>query len=135
MGVDAGSVRVGLALSDELGITARPLVTLSRKNDRATAEEIGRLAEENGVTRIVVGLPLSMTGGEQESSVLARQLADAIAAASGLPVKTWDERFTTAQAERALIEGNVRRERRREVIDQIAAALMLQSYLDAGAPA
>ncbi|MBI3449790.1 MAG: Holliday junction resolvase RuvX [Acidobacteria bacterium] len=134
MGVDAGTVRVGIALSDELGVMARPAATIPRRGDRGTAEAIRDLARESGVDRIVVGLPLSMAGGEQASSVDARRLAEAIRVATGLPVITWDERLTTAAAERSLIESGVRRERRREIVDQVAAAVLLQGYLDAGAP-
>ena len=132
MGVDVGTARIGIALSDELGITARPFETVPRTGARATVDAIRRIATENGVERIVVGLPLSMAGSEQPSSTDARQIAEAIGAGTGLPVVTWDERLTTAAAERSLIEGGVRRERRREIIDQVAAALMLQGYLDAG---
>jgi len=135
MGVDAGTVRVGIALSDELGVMARPAATIPRRGDRGTAEAIRDLAREAGVDRIVVGLPLSMAGGEQASSVDARRLAEAIRVATGLPVVTWDERLTTAAAERSLIESGVRRERRREIVDQVAAAVLLQGFLDAGAPA
>lgn len=132
MGVDVGTVRVGIALSDERGVMARPLATLPRTGDRGTAEAIRVLAAGNGVTRIVVGLPLSMNGGEQESTEDARRLAEAIRGATGLDVVTWDERLTTAAAERSLIESGVRRERRKEIVDQVAAALMLQGFLDAG---
>ncbi len=135
MGIDVGSVRVGVALSDELGITARPHATIPRRGDRATAEALSSIAAENAVGRIVVGLPLRLDGGDQDVTRDARRLAKALAAASGLAVVTWDERLTTVQAERSLIEGGVRRARRREVVDQVAAALMLQSFLDAGAPA
>jgi len=135
MGVDVGTVRVGIALSDELALMARPLVTIPRNGDRATAEAIRDLAIENEVSRVVVGLPLSMSGAEQEATVDARRLTDSIRAASDIEVVTWDERLTTAAAERSLIDGGVRRERRREIVDQVAAALMLQGFLDAGAPA
>lgn len=131
MGVDAGTRRVGIALSDELRITASPLTTLQRKDDRSTARAIRDLATRHEVDRIVVGHPLGLDGREQESSRDAEALATAIREAAQVEVVSWDERLTTAQAERALIEGGVRRERRREIIDQVAAALMLQSYLDA----
>jgi putative Holliday junction resolvase len=133
MGVDPGTVRVGIALSDELGITARPHATLERRTAAAAAEAIRALAAEHGVERIVVGLPLRMDGGEQASTADARDLASAIERATGRPVVLWDERLTTAQAERALVEGNVRRKDRRRVVDRVAATLLLQSYLDSAA--
>jgi putative Holliday junction resolvase len=133
IGVDAGSVRVGVALSDDLGITARPLTTIRRKDDRSAAEAIRLLAVAHDASRIVVGIPIGLDGGDQKTTHAARRLAEAIREATALPVIGWDERLTTAQAERSLIEGNVRRERRREIVDQVAAALMLQSFLDAEA--
>lgn len=133
IGVDPGTVRVGVAISDELRITARPLVTIRRRDDGATARAILDLAAAHEAGRIVVGIPLGLSGAEQETSRAARRLVEAIQAITSLPVVGWDERLTTAQAERSLIEGNVRRERRREIIDQVAAALMLQSFLDAEA--
>ena len=130
MGVDVGTVRVGIALSDEMCITASPHAMVPRQGDRRTAEAIRAIAVENVVERIVVGLPLRMNGTEQPSTLDARAMGEAIRSVTGLPVVEWDERLTSAQAERALIEGNVRREKRRLVVDQVAAALMLQSYLD-----
>ncbi len=121
---------MGVALSDESGLIARPFDTVRRTGDRQAIRELKRIAAENEVTRIVVGLPLSMSGGEQPSTAAARRLASALEASTGLEVVVWDERLTTAQAERALIEGNVSRRRRRDVVDRVAAAVMLQSYLD-----
>ncbi len=130
MGIDPGSARVGVALSDESGLIARPFDTVQRTGDRQAVKALRRIAVENDVTRIVVGLPLSMAGAEQPSSVEARRLAQALESATGLEVVVWDERLTTVQAERAMIEANVRRRRRREIVDRVAAAVMLQSYLD-----
>lgn len=130
MGIDVGTVRVGIALSDELGLTARPFATVRRGGDRVTARRIRDLAAENAVDRIVVGLPLGLDGQEQRSSADARRLAGVLDEETAIETVVWDERLTTVQAERALIEGNVRREKRRAVIDQVAAALMLQSFLD-----
>ncbi len=130
MGIDPGSARVGVALSDESGLIARPFDTVRRTGDRQAVKALRRIAVENDVTRIVVGLPLSMAGLEQTSSVEARRLAQALESATGLEVVVWDERLTTVQAERAMIEANVRRRRRREIVDRVAAAVMLQSYLD-----
>lgn len=130
MAVDVGSVRVGVALSDEMGVTARPLKTLARRGMRGTAREIAALAASEGAARILVGLPLGMDGGEQASSEDARRVAEEIRRESSLEVILWDERLSSAQAERALIEGNMRREKRRKILDQVAATILLQSFLD-----
>jgi len=130
MGVDVGSARVGIALSDEMGLTARPFRTIPRRGTRGTARTLAELAAAEGAGRIVVGLPLGMDGGEQASSADARDVAEALRAECSLEVILWDERLTSAQAERALIEGNMRRDRRRQLIDQVAAAILLQSFLD-----
>jgi putative Holliday junction resolvase len=130
LGVDVGTVRIGVAISDETGLIARPLETVRRTGDRKALGALARMAREHEVVRIVVGLPLTMGGGEQESSVDAREFAGKLRTRAGCEVLVWDERLTTAQAERALIEGGVRRKQRREVVDRIAAAVMLQSYLD-----
>lgn len=137
MGVDLGSVRIGVALSDEGRVIARPLQTVRRTGDRTAVKALARIAADHAVSRILVGLPLLMSGEEPESARDARRLAGALRAATGIEVEMWDERLTTVQAERALLEGDVSRARRREVIDRVAAAVMLQSYLDslpAGAP-
>lgn len=130
MGVDVGRVRIGVAVSDESGLIACPLETVRRTSDRRAVAELCRLAAEQEITTIVVGLPLSMDGGEQDSSGDARRMADRLRSRSGLSVQVWDERMTSVQAERALLEGGMRRGKRRQVIDRVAAAVMLQSYLD-----
>ncbi|MDF1597653.1 MAG: Holliday junction resolvase RuvX [Acidimicrobiia bacterium] len=129
MGVDYGTRRVGVALSDPLHITARGHSVL----DAAAVDVVAAIAEiarEREVERVVVGLPVSLSGYEGPSAEAARDLAGRIAAATGLPVELSDERFTTRTAESSLIEANVRRRRRRQLIDQVAAAVMLQHYLD-----
>ena len=132
LGLDVGSRRIGVALSDELGITAQPLVVLDAKNRREAVARIRELCAEHEVDMIVIGLPLSMSGGDKgSSSVRARNLARLLAEAVTAEIVLWDERFTTAEAERVLIQGNVRRKARRAVVDKIAAALILQGYLDA----
>jgi len=130
MAVDVGTVRVGVALSDEMGVTARPLKTIARRGLRSVAREIAELAAAEGATRILVGLPLGMDGGEQESSADARRVAEEIRRHPSLEVILWDERLSSVQAERALIEANMRREKRREILDQVAAAILLQAFLD-----
>jgi len=128
MGIDYGTRRIGVALSDPLHITAQGHAVLDAGGDVAGA--IATIAKEQDVERIVVGLPLSLSGYEGPSAAGARDLASRIAEATGLPVDLSDERFTSATAERALLEGNVRRRKRKQVIDQVAAAVILQHYLD-----
>ena len=135
MGLDVGSARIGVALSDESRLVASPFDTVIRTSDRSALGDLCRLAGEQGVTLIVVGLPLALDGSEQDSSRDARAIAESLRRRTRMEVVVWDERLTTVQAERALLEGGVRRGRRREVIDRVAAAVMLQSYLDSLPPA
>jgi len=129
MGIDYGTRRIGVALSDPLLITAQGYMVIDVREADAV-ETIATIARDQEVERIIVGLPISLSGYEGASAAGARELAAKIAAASGLPVELSDERFTTRTAESALLEGNVRRRRRKQVIDQVAAAVMLQHYLD-----
>ncbi len=130
-GLDVGTKTVGVAVSDALGITAQPVTTLRRTNLRADLTELRRLAEHHGVEHAVVGLPLNMNGSEGPSAVEARRFGDAVARTLGIRVEYWDERLTTAAANRMLLEADVSRARRRAVVDQVAAALILQGWLDA----
>ena len=130
LALDVGSKRIGLAVSDPLGITAQGLEVLSRR-DRAT--DLARLLEvarQWGVQRVVVGLPRHMDGrlGQAAPEILA--LVETLKEALGVEVVTWEERLTTVEAERVLIQADVSRRRRRQVVDQLAAVLILQNYLD-----
>ncbi len=131
LGLDLGDRRIGVALSDPLGLAAHPLLTLTRVGWTADLGRIRDLARQNEVVRIVVGLPLGMDGTRGGRVRLTEAFMERVRAATGLPVVPWDERLTTVQAERALLEGDVSRARRRRVIDQVAAAILLQAYLDA----
>lgn len=131
MGLDVGTKTVGVAMSDLLGITAQGVKTIRRTNIRADLAELLRLISENEVSRLVVGLPLNMDGSEGPRAQASRAFGDAAAKASGLPVEYWDERLTTVAAERVLLEADVSRKKRREVIDQIAAQLILQGWMEA----
>ena len=131
MGLDVGARRIGIALSDETGTIAQGKGVYRR---RTPDEDVGYLAEkarEWGVGRIVVGLPLNMDGTEGEEARRAREFAAALEEAVGIPVELWDERWTTAEAERVLVEADLSRRKRREVRDELAAVLILQSWLDA----
>jgi putative Holliday junction resolvase len=134
LAIDLGDVRVGLALSDPLGITAQPFETLERRGERQDLDRLAEHVQRNDVRRVVVGLPLLMSGEEGTRARGAREFAARLAARLGqVQVELWDERLTTVQAERALLAGDVRRRKRREVVDRLAAVLILQSWLDARA--
>lgn len=129
MGLDYGTHRIGVALSDRAQLTAQPHAVLdARAAD--LPEQLRRLADEYDVERVIVGLPISLSGREGPAAAGARRLANLAAEASGLPVEVVDERFTTRSAEEVLIRAGVRRRKRREVVDKVAAAVMLQQYLD-----
>ena len=132
MALDVGTKTIGIALSDELRLFPQPYRTLSRRGVRKDVEVLQHVIEEQDVDHVVVGLPLELDGSEARSARLARQVGDAVRERSGLPVTYIDERFTSVEAEQLLIRMNVSRKRRREVIDQAAAALILQSFLDHG---
>jgi putative Holliday junction resolvase len=131
MALDYGDRRIGIALSDEMGLAARPLMTLARTSWPEDLDRLGAIIREHDVRRIVVGLPLDMNGRKGRRARLTEVIIDRIRGATGLPVIPWDERLTTVQAERILIEGDVSRARRRKVIDQVAAVILLQAWLDA----
>lgn len=131
LALDLGDARIGLALSDELGFTAQPAGNLARTGSREVVRAVAKLVAGHGVSRIVVGHPLHLSGEEGERARDARETARRLEASLSVPVELWDERLTTAEAERALIEGGVRRARRREVVDSLAAVLILQSWLSA----
>ncbi len=128
LALDHGSVRIGVAVSDPLGITAQPHGVLEAGPE--LMERIGNLVEDLGVERIVVGLPVGLDGTEGEAARRARAFADEVAESTGCPTELVDERFSTVIAERAMIGGGVRRDRRRRTRDGVAAAVFLQSYLD-----
>jgi putative Holliday junction resolvase len=131
LGVDWGRVRVGVAVSDGLGLMAHPAATLSGESPSRLAEELLRLAREHKAESIVLGLPRNMDGTEGESAAEVRRLAKRLEEA-GCAVVLWDERLTTWEAERILVERVGRRgEKRKKAKDELAACLILQSYLDA----
>ena len=126
LGVDHGLQRIGLAISDETGTVAQSIGYV-----RANISEVVRVATERNAGKFVVGLPKRLDGTASEQTEHTLAFIAALERATTLPVLRWDERLTTAQATRVLIEGNVRRKDRKEKVDQLAAQLMLQSYLDA----
>jgi putative Holliday junction resolvase len=129
LGLDHGERRIGVAVSDATGTIATPHSVIDRRGGDVS-ETLRSVIAEYDVELVVVGLPLQLSGEEGTSARSARAFADTVAEATGLPVALQDERFTTVTAEDALIEGGVRRRERREVRDKVAAAVMLQGYLD-----
>lgn len=129
LALDPGTRRIGVALSDPLGITAQPYGTLD-----ATAPDLDdrlrRLAADTGAERIVVGFPLGLDGREGPAAEAARAFAGRVEQATGLPVELHDERLTSITAERVLLEAGLRREQRRSARDRVAATVLLQAYLD-----
>jgi putative Holliday junction resolvase len=128
-GIDYGKVRIGLALSDPLGTFAQPWETFPNRGAK-TFIPLAEKLRSREVTRIVVGLPKHMNGDEGEKAQEARAFGQALAAQSGLPVEFVDERLTTLAAQRTLIESNVPGRKKRALVDQIAATLILQTWMD-----
>ena len=139
LALDLGEVRIGIALSDPLGVTAQPAGILPRRGSRQDPEAVVAFAREHGAGRIVLGHPLLLSGKAGTRAQDAQAFAEVLRRiAPEIPVELFDERFTSAEVERVMISGNVRRKRRREVIDSLAAVLILQSYMgsrDANGPA
>jgi putative Holliday junction resolvase len=130
LAVDPGAKRVGVAISDPTGTIAQALTTLPAEPLATLAERLSELAAQQQAARIVVGLPRRMDGSYGPEAASARTLAGELRKASRLPVELVDERLTTVAAERSLVEGGVRRAKRRMAVDRVAAALLLQSHLD-----
>ncbi|HOX43948.1 MAG TPA: Holliday junction resolvase RuvX [Myxococcota bacterium] len=131
LGLDFGTKRIGLAAADREAGLARPLATLARKGGVRDLEAVARLAAEQQAEEVVVGLPLNMDGSEGRMARLAREFAAALGARTGLPVHLWDERLSSFEAEAQLREVGDRPARRKQKVDQVAAALILESYLEA----
>jgi putative holliday junction resolvase len=134
LALDPGTVRVGVAVSDELGVIAQPLEFIPAEPFSAFLERLRQILAEKGVGQIVVGLPRNMDGSYGPAALKAQEFVGALQAAVAIPLRTWDERLTSVQANRLLSEANVRGARRKGKVDQMAAAILLQSYLDARAP-
>ena len=131
MALDVGTVRIGIAISDELEMGAYPLTTYTRVGSlRKDIAAIQALVAEQEADAVVVGLPTSLDGGEGPQAVYTRGFGDALARAIGMPVVYWDESMTSVEAEEQLIELNYSRAKRKLVLDQWAAKILLDSYLD-----
>jgi len=134
-GLDVGDKTIGVALSDELGWIAQGLEVIRRKTLETDMARLAEIARQHSVERWVVGMPRNMNGTYGPRAELTRAFMEQLAERLGLPVESYDERMTTKAAERVLLEGDVSRAKRRLVIDKMAAAVILQSYLDARAMA
>ena len=129
LALDLGKRRIGLAVSDELGITAQGLDTVVRTNIREDLACLARIAAERGVSLVLIGNPIRMDGSEGTQSDWVRQFAARLESYTGLPTRLWDERLTTVEAERVLRESGISLEKRRRAVDRLAAVILLESYL------
>jgi putative Holliday junction resolvase len=130
LALDLGKKRIGLALSDELGITAQGLETLERRGRRDDIEDLRKLVNLRGVTKILMGDPLHMSGDASRQGEYTREFAGELERKTGLPVEFRDERWTSREAERTLRGSGVAHEKRKATIDRLSAVILLQSYLD-----
>jgi putative Holliday junction resolvase len=130
LALDFGKRRIGLAISDELGITAQGLETLQRTNIREDLRQLAQLIRDRNVTLILMGNPLHMSGAEGRQAEYARDFGDRLSAAAGTPVEYWDERLTTVAAQRVLRESGISIQKRAQAVDRLAAVILLESYLD-----
>ena len=130
LALDHGTKRIGVALSDELGWTAQPLETFERRSLARDIAHIQELVRTHEVGQVLLGLPLRLTGEEGPAVTAVREFVSRLAEALPVPIVTWDERMTTKAAEELLIAADVSRKKRKGVVDRVAAAILLQSYLE-----
>jgi putative Holliday junction resolvase len=130
VGIDLGSRRIGVAVSDGLGLTAQPHATIERHGGARDLDAIGAVARAVGAERLVLGLPLDPEGQEGDAARRARAFAERLAQHLALPVELVDESFSTVEAEEVLLAADVSRQKRRQVVDKLAAAVILQRWLD-----
>ena len=130
LGLDVGTKRIGVAMSDELLLTAQGMQTLQRHALQGDLSEIKGMIENNNVSEVVVGLPLNMDGSYSAKTKEVVDFMDSLLKFVNVPVKTWDERLTTVQAVRVLLEADMSRAKRKRLTDKLAAQIILQSYLD-----
>ena len=130
LAIDHGTKRMGIAVSDELKMIAQPLEFVPAEPFAGVLTRLKELIRDKQVELILVGMPRNMDGSYGPAALKVQDFAAALKGALTVPIKTWDERLTSAQANRLLIQGNVRRDKRKEKVDKMAAAILLQSYLD-----
>lgn len=133
LGIDVGTVRIGIALSDEERLVATPLVTIPGRDEQAALSQISALIEEHNITALVAGLPLDLDGSTGRAAKRTLRFLERLEQRTGLHVHLLDERLTSVQAERHLLDADLSRSRRKAVLDQVAAALILQSFLSTAA--
>lgn len=131
MGLDVGNRRIGVAVSDGLGLTAQPVLTLIRKKPREDLRSLARLARKYSCTEIVIGNPLHLSGDQSRQAEKTQAFAQLLADETKLPVHLWDERLTTSEAHRILYESGRPRTEHRGLVDQVAAVIILQGFMDA----
>jgi len=130
LALDLGKRRIGMAISDPLGLTAQGLPNLERTTKRADLAALARMVEEREVSLILIGNPLNMSGSEGRQSGWVREFVEALAGHTDCPVKLWDERLTTVEASRVLRSSGISIEKRARAVDRLSAVILLQSYLD-----
>jgi len=130
LALDLGKKRIGLAVSDELGLTAQGLETLERTNIREDLARLSQLIASKNVSLILVGQPLHMSGREGRQVAYTRDFAGRLKKLTGLPVQFWDERLTTVEAQRVLRQSGIGIQKRAQAVDRLAAVILLESYLD-----
>jgi len=131
LGLDVGNRRIGVAVTDELGLTAQPVMTLERgRNGRDDLRRLARLARKYGVVGIVVGNPVHLSGEVSPQAEKTQAFAAELGALSGLPIHLWDERLTTHEAHQILYEAGHARQEHRQVVDQVAATLILRAFME-----
>jgi putative Holliday junction resolvase len=130
LAIDHGTKRIGIAVSDELKMIAQPLEFIPAEPFAGFLTRLKELLRDKAVEMILVGMPRNMDGSYGPAALKVQDFVAALRAATTVPIKTWDERLTSAQANRFLIQANVRRDKRKEKVDKTAAAILLQSYLD-----
>jgi putative Holliday junction resolvase len=135
LGLDVGTKTIGVAVSDALGLTAQSVTTIRRTSLKTDLAALGEIAREHDASRVVIGLPLNMDGSEGPRAEASRKFAEAVTSTLGLSVEFWDERLSTVAAQRTLLEADLSRAKRKQVIDQAAAQFILQGWMDAHRPA
>ena len=131
MGLDVGNRRIGIAVSDGLGLIAQPVLTLIRKKPREDLRSLARLVRKYSCTEIVIGNPLHLSGDQSHQAEKTQAFAQLLADETKLPVHLWDERLTTTEAHRILYESGRPRTEHRGLVDQVAAVIILQGFMDA----
>src|SRR5579862_5270294 len=130
LGIDHGTKRIGIAISDELGVIAQPMEFIPAEPFADFLKRLREIIREKQVEQLVVGMPRNMDGSYGPAALKVQEFVAVLKEKVAVPIQTWDERLTSAQAQRFLIQGGVRRAQRKEKVDKTAAAILLQSYLD-----